>query len=115
MYALQNSATFHFPPQSRSAADGGSSSETYVLDIERLAGDALVTIASDQSLSCFAAANIVKGPVTSLATRHGVVTGLEVFDWQNGVVCTTGEDGGVAVWDLRAGREVVRFQGESRW
>ncbi|RYO87302.1 hypothetical protein DL766_005778 [Monosporascus sp. MC13-8B] len=77
--------------------------EVYVLDIIPLASGP-VTISSDQELCAFdLAGGLGRGPAKSWRTSHGNVTCARGFDLGAGgtVVCTAGEDGCVAMWDLR--------------
>ncbi|KAH9903799.1 WD40 repeat-like protein [Xylariomycetidae sp. FL2044] len=93
--------------------------EVYMLDILPLASGP-ATISSDQQLSVFDPLNLRGGPVRSFRTRHhDNVACAAVFEGGNGVVCTAGEDGGVAMWDLRlggggAGAEVARMTGPNQ-
>lgn len=92
--------------------------DTYVLDLIRLPrGNALASISSDGRLSVLDPAGLGTGPVASfnVGSVHGNVTVLKPFGGEgdgSDVVCTAGENGTAAVWDLRAGRKVVQFQGE---
>lgn len=92
------------------------SRDVYVLDLVRLptAGNALACISSDGQLSVLDPASVGRGPVASfnVSAAHGNVTVLKAFGGEGDVVCTAGENGTVAVWDLRAGKQVVQFQGE---
>lgn len=90
MYTLTNIATHRF----------SGPEETYVLDVDRTEAG-LVTISSDQHLSLLGPARLADGPVASWNTQHGNLTSLRVFDGSSSLVCTAGEDGTVAVWDLR--------------
>lgn len=90
MYTLTNIATHRF----------SGPEETYVLDVDRTEAG-LVTISSDQHLSLLRPARLADGPVASWKTQHGNLTSLRVFDGSSSLVCTAGEDGTVAVWDLR--------------
>ncbi|CRK10986.1 hypothetical protein BN1708_009996 [Verticillium longisporum] len=74
--------------------------EVYVLDIHRL-GAGLASITSDQQLSLFDPARLGAGPITSLPTAHGNIKALRPFDRSASTVCTGGDDGTVALWDLR--------------
>ncbi|EEY17622.1 WD repeat-containing protein [Verticillium alfalfae VaMs.102] len=74
--------------------------EVYVLDIHRL-GAGLASITSDQQLSLFDPARLGAGPITSLPTAHGNIKALRPFDRSASTVCTAGDDGTVALWDLR--------------
>ncbi|PNH41118.1 hypothetical protein VD0004_g5960 [Verticillium dahliae] len=74
--------------------------EVYVLDIHRL-GASLASIPSDQQLSLFDPARLGAGPITSLPTAHGNIKALRPFDRSASTVCTGGDDGTVALWDLR--------------
>ena len=88
-----------------------SREEIYILDIVALAAGP-VTISSDQQLCAFdAGAGLSRGPARSWTTAHGNVgcaRGFGVSATAGGgggeldnVVCTAGEDGSVALWDLR--------------
>lgn len=85
--------------------------DVYVLDVHRTSAG-LAAIASDQSLALLDAARLSQGPVRRLQTDHGNLTTLRVFDANAALVCTAGESGTVAVWDLRQGGRVAQFQGE---
>lgn len=50
--------------------------------------------------------------MTSLSVEHGNLTTMGTFEDGGAVVCTAGESGEVGVWDLRAGKAVVGFEGE---
>lgn len=82
----------------------------YVLDLQRTAAG-LVAISSDQHLSLFGPGRIENGPISSWRTQHGNLTTLSLFDAQESVVCTAGEDGTVGVWDLRQSARVAQFHG----
>lgn len=119
-----------------SLADGyrfASPDEVYVLELVPLqsasAPARLAAISTDQTLTVLDALNIRRGPLTTLATKHGNVTALKPMDWRQcgggggaGVVvdgtgtdggssegaaaaadllATAGENGSVSVWDLR--------------
>jgi WD40 repeat protein len=91
----------------------GRSGEVYVLDLHRLASG-LASISSDQKLSLFNPARVGDGPVASVSTNHGNLRSLKPFDWTSSAVCTAGENGTVALWDLRQGpsrAQVAQFQG----
>ncbi|KAH8173752.1 guanine nucleotide-binding protein beta subunit-like protein [Sarocladium implicatum] len=107
MYTLNHIDRYRFRPSA-------SQSEVYVLAIDRIATDGIVSISSDQQLSLFRpSAGLTAGPTASWATGHGNLTSLGVFDWQSGLVCTAGEDGSVGVWDLRIagdGGKVAQFK-----
>jgi WD40 repeat protein len=93
-----------------------SASDAYVLDVRRTAAG-LAAISSDQTLALLDPSRLSAGPLSRpLPVGHGAgVAALRVFDWAGSLVCTAGEDGGVAVWDLRQGgiatasSEVARF------
>lgn len=101
MYTLSNVAQYHF-----SGPD-----EVYVLDVHRT-NAGLAAISSDQRLSLLGPARLRDGPVAAWKTEHGNLTSLRVFDGNNSLVCTAGEDGSVGVWDLRlrgAAARVAQF------
>lgn len=87
--------------------------DTWVLDLVRTSTGGLVAISSDQKLSLFDPSSLSKGPVSSFQTSHGNISTLKVFG--DDVVCTAGENGTVEVWDLKAGKRVIQFQGESAY
>lgn len=93
-----------------STTDQYSFGDVYILDLARTPTNALAAISSDQSLSLLDPSNLRTGPVTRFSTNHGNLTTLRVFG--ESVVCTAGESGSVGVWDLRAGVQVVQFDGE---
>ncbi|KAF5020921.1 hypothetical protein F66182_7073 [Fusarium sp. NRRL 66182] len=83
--------------------------DVYVLDIQRTSAG-LASISSDQFLSVLDPVRLSAGPQRRLPTEHGNLTTLGVFDSDSALVCTAGENGTVAVWDLRQGARVVQFQ-----
>ena len=107
--------------------------EIYVLDIVALAAGP-VTVSSDQRLSAFdAGAGLACGPARSWQTAHGNVAcargfgaggptaggggGAQTGGQLDSVVCTAGEDGSVALWDLRVDgpqAQVARLTGAWR-
>lgn len=98
------------------ASDGfqfSSPGEVYALDAQRMQAG-LATITSDQRLSLLDPARLSQGPVQSHRTEHGNLGSLRIFDAATSAVCTTGDSGEVAVWDLRGGGKVAQFQGERR-
>ncbi|CVL05013.1 hypothetical protein FPRO06_04535 [Fusarium proliferatum] len=91
-------------------ADGLSlGRDVYVLDIHRTSVG-LASISSDQFLSVLDPTRLSAGPLHRLPTQHGNLTTLRVFESNASVVCTSGENGTVGVWDLRQGANVVQFQ-----
>ncbi|CAM1504660.1 Fc.00g022510.m01.CDS01 [Cosmosporella sp. VM-42] len=97
MYPLTNIASRNF------------GTDTYVLDIYRTSAG-LAAISSNQHLTLLDPSRLAQGPLRNLGTEHGNLTTLKVFDANVAVVCTAGENGVVAVWDLRAGGRVAQFQ-----
>jgi hypothetical protein len=108
MYALNNIDSYRYQPSQ-------SHTDVYVLAVDRIASDGVVSITSDQRLALFRpSAGLSAGPAASWTTSHGNITSLGIFDWESGVVCTAGEDGSVGVWDLRVageGARVAQFTG----
>jgi WD40 repeat protein len=96
MYQLVNSDGYKYPGQ-----------ETYVLDILPLATGFAAT-ASDQSLSLFDPLRLRQGPTKRIRTDHGNLTAAKVYSAGDSVVCTTGENGTVSVWDLRLDPSTAR-------
>lgn len=76
--------------------------DTYVLDILPVATGFAAT-ASDQTLSLFDPLRLGQGPTKEIKTDHGNLTSAKVYSPTDSVICTTGENGTVAVWDLRHG------------
>lgn len=74
--------------------------ETYVLEILPVASG-LAATASDQTLSLFDPLRLSQGPLKKVRTDHGNLTSAKVYDPAASVICTTGENGTVSVWDLR--------------
>ena len=87
-----------------------------MLDLVRLPVG-LAATSSDGRLSLFDPERLRTGPVASRRTGHGSVRALAVAAHSASVVATAGDDGAVALWDLReAGTEPVgRFQCQSLW
>lgn len=85
----------------------------YVTEIARTAAG-LAAITTDNALSLLDPTRLSVGPIASWQTEHGAsVTALRVLD--GGLACTAGEDGTVAVWDLKmkgASAKVAQFKGE---
>lgn len=114
MYSLTQAATYPLPN-----SNSNQQQQAYVLSIARTPASRLAAISSDQALTLLDPATL--RAVGAFATEHGNLTALGVFGGNgNGgssgglgeVVCTAGENGSVAIWDLRAGRKVSQFQGE---
>ncbi|KAL2129143.1 hypothetical protein VTI74DRAFT_8178 [Chaetomium olivicolor] len=89
MYNLVNADGYKYPGQ-----------ETYVLDILPIA-TGFATTGSDQTLSLFDPLRLSQGPVKKIRTDHGNLTAAKVYSAADSVICTTGENGTVSVWDLR--------------
>lgn len=104
MYTLANLESHRF----------GRGESVYVTEIARTAAG-LAAISTDNALSLLDPARLSAGPVATWQTAHGAsVTALRVLD--GGLACTAGEDGTVAVWDLKmkgASAKVAQFKGES--
>jgi WD40 repeat protein len=81
--------------------------ETYVVDILPVAAG-LATTASDQTLSLFDPLRLSQGPTSKITTDHGNLTAAKAYSVADSVICTTGENGTVSVWDLR--QEPARAQ-----
>ena len=78
----------------------GPEDPIYVLDILPVALG-LAATASDQTLTLFDPSNLNHGPVKSIKLDHGSGTVATVYDPSESVICTTGENGAISVWDLR--------------
>lgn len=107
MFTLANPDTHQF----------GRSGSVYVTEIARTAAG-LATITTDNALSLLDPTRLSAGPISTWQTAHGAnVTALRVLD--GGLACTAGEDGTVAVWDLKmkgASAKVAQFKGSlGRW
>lgn len=74
--------------------------ETYILDILPVASG-LAATASDQSLILFDPLRLSQGPIKKVKTDHGNLTTAKVYSAADSIICTTGENGTVSVWDLR--------------
>ena len=76
----------------------------YILSMALLPSG-LAAITSEQTLALFDAMKLSHGPKRTYKTQHGNVTALAPFDVATGgcVVATAGENGTVALWDLRDG------------
>ncbi|TQV96462.1 WD domain-containing protein [Cordyceps javanica] len=99
MYTLANLESHRF--------GRGGEAPVYVTEIARTAVG-LAAISTDGALSLFDPARLAAGPIAAWKTG---ATALRVLD--GGVACTAGEDGTVAVWDLRmrdANARVAQFQ-----
>lgn len=102
MYALANVDCHRF----------GRGDSVYVTEIARTAAG-LAAISTDNTLSLLDPSRLSDGPVVSWQTEHGAkLTALRVLD--GGMACTAGEDGTVAVWDLKVkgkAARVAQFKG----
>ncbi|EGX89415.1 WD domain protein [Cordyceps militaris CM01] len=100
-----------FPPQESCRLGSDSGEPVYVTEITCTAAG-LAAISTDNALTLLDPARLSAGPVATWQTAHGAsVTALRVLD--GALVCTAGEDGTVAVWDLRingAGAKVTQFK-----
>lgn len=99
--------------------------DVFVLDVLELpspnGSSGLVSISSDQTLSLFDLHRTLRaGPTRSVSLCHGNVTAMRLWDssstgsGQGSLVCTAGENGTAAVWDVRvpdAKAEVMRIAG----
>ncbi|CAK7273966.1 hypothetical protein SEPCBS119000_005928 [Sporothrix epigloea] len=72
----------------------------YVLDLIPLAAG-LASISTDGNISVLDPARIGAGPKRVQATSHGSLTTARAYDAAASVLATTGENGTVALWDLR--------------
>ncbi|KAK3987745.1 WD40-repeat-containing domain protein [Cladorrhinum sp. PSN332] len=72
----------------------------YVLDILPVA-TGLAATASDQTLSLFDPSRLNHGPLKTIKLNHGYGTVAKVYDPAESIICTTGENGTISVWDLR--------------
>lgn len=89
MYQLANTEKYWYPGR-----------DTYVLDILPVT-TGFATTASDQTLSLFNPLRLSQGPTETIRTDHGNLTAAKVYSVGDSVVCTTGENGTISVWDLR--------------
>jgi len=86
-----------------SCADGykyPGTEPAYILDIHPLAAG-LAATASDQSLSLFDPSRLSQGPLKKISTSHGNITSSKVYNPADSILCTTGENGTISVWDFR--------------
>ena len=90
MYLLTGADEYRFP----------GSEPPYVLDLIPLASG-LATITTDGKLSLFDPLRIGAGPKRSFATQHGNLRTARALDPAGCVLATAGENGSVAIWDLR--------------
>lgn len=72
----------------------------YVLDLVPLPSG-LAVISSDQKLSLFSPLRLSEGPKRTFLTPHGNITAVKAVDFSGCVLATAGENGTVALWDLR--------------
>ncbi|KAH6853900.1 WD40-repeat-containing domain protein [Chaetomium sp. MPI-CAGE-AT-0009] len=89
MYQLVNADRYTYPGR-----------DTYVLDILPVA-TGFATTASDQTLSLFDPLRLSQGPTKAIRTDHGNLTAAKVYSAGDSIICTTGENGTISVWDLR--------------
>ncbi|KAK3330095.1 WD40-repeat-containing domain protein [Apodospora peruviana] len=86
----------------------------YIVDIIPLA-TGLAAAASDQSIRLFDPQRLNQGPLKRLQTDHGNLTSTKSFNSVDSIICTTGENGTISLWDLRldsANAQVLRIQGD---
>ncbi|GAB1310537.1 WD40-repeat-containing domain protein [Madurella fahalii] len=74
--------------------------DVYVLDILPVTTGFAAT-ASDQTLSLFDPTRLNQGPVKKIRTGHGNLITAKVYNAADAIICTTGENGTVSVWDMR--------------
>lgn len=94
MYTLNPQASFTVSP------------DTYVYDIIPISSG-LTTISSDDTLRLLSPENngrLIETRAVEKASKE--ITCLRALDAENDIVCTTGRDGEVTIWDLRAGGKV---------
>lgn len=72
----------------------------YVIEIIPLASG-LASISTDQNLCLFDPLRLSQGPLKTIRTAHGNITCAKAFDHSGSIICTAGENGSVALWDLR--------------
>jgi hypothetical protein len=104
MYNLLCADGFKYPKQ-----------ETYVLDLLPTAAGLAVT-ASDQTVSIFDPLGLSQGPIKQVTTDHGNLRAAKVYSPIESIICTAGENGTVAVWDLRqapGNAKALQLGGES--
>jgi WD repeat-containing protein 89 len=103
MYTLSCADGYKYP-----GTDG-----TYVLEIIPVAVG-LAAIASDQSLCLFDPSRLSQGPLKRIQTDHGNLTNARTYSTTESIVCTTGENGTISLWDLRlapANAQALRIGG----
>ncbi|KAK3393597.1 WD40-repeat-containing domain protein [Podospora didyma] len=79
----------------------------YVLDIIPVATGLAVT-SSDQSICLFNPLRLGQGPLKIIQTDHGNLTSAKAYNAAGSIICTTGENGTVSIWDLRLGEAEAR-------
>ena len=87
--------------------------EIYVLDLVPVACG-LAATASDQRLLLFDPLRLGQGPVSTLHTDNGALKCARALDASKSMICTSGDNGTISVWDPRLNPEsaqVGRFQG----
>jgi len=87
---------------------------TYITDIIPLASG-LAAISSDQQLCLFDPLRLSQGPLKCIRTNHGNLTCASPYSPDDSVVATTGENGTVALWDLRLNptkAQALQIQGD---
>jgi len=92
MYHLVDSGGYRYPGEE----------PPYVLDLIPLPSG-LAAISTDQKLCLFDPLRLSEGPKLSLETTHGNVTAVRALDVSGCVLATAGENGTIALWDLRDG------------
>ena len=90
MYHLAGADEYQFP----------GATPPYVLDLIPLASG-LASISTDGKLALFDPLRIGAGPKRTFTTSHGNLTTARAFDTAGCVLATAGENGTVALWDLR--------------
>ena len=81
--------------------------DPYILDLIPVSSG-LATISTDQKLCLFDPRRLSNGPKLALQTSHGNITAVKALDASGCVLATAGENGTIAIWDLRDGTPQVQ-------
>jgi WD40 repeat protein len=84
-------------------------SNTYIFDIVPLS-DYIAAISSDDCLRLIDPLALSGAPVSLFEGVHSGITSLKSLDSQNSVVCMSGRDGQVNIFDFRAKARVAELR-----
>ena len=82
--------------------------DTYIYHIEPVA-DRIAAISSDNCLRLIDPLFLNGPALNTIQNIHAEVTCLKILDAENGIICTAGRDGKIAIFDLREKARVTEM------